>query len=123
MLTVEGNRPGRMDPIRRVAGFPKGLSEEIHRWISQQWLEVNIDVAGTAWGIRIHMWTDRVDEVRYVYPEDYVNHNDPMARRNPSLAASMVGVGEILAGLRLAGADMTGMYRCWNGTSDGKNAS
>jgi hypothetical protein len=55
MLTVEGNSPGRPDPIRRVAGFPKGLGEQIHRGVSQLRPEVNIEMAATALGMRIHV--------------------------------------------------------------------
>ncbi len=101
MLTVERNSPSLAVTTRRVAGFPKEVGKLIHRWISQLPPEVNVDVAATDLGIRLHVWTDRFEEVRYVHPEDYVNDDDPIARKNPSFAASMVGVAEILTGLRL----------------------
>ena len=58
-------------------------------------------MAGTERGILIHVSTSQAESARYVHPEDYVHHNDPWARRNPSFAAVATGLIEILKELGL----------------------
>ncbi len=104
MLTVERYWPYPTAPIRRVAGFHfKEVDEQIHRWLSKLWQEVNIEVVATGRGICVHVWTDQLEEMRFVHPQDYVNHRCGAARRNPSFAATVDGVIEILATLGLPG--------------------
>jgi hypothetical protein len=102
MLAIDRKLASPTVRIRRTAGFHfKDVDEQIHRWISQLCQKVNIEVVATALGIRVHVWADQIDETRYVYAEDYVNHGDAVARRNPSLAAVLAGVTGILADLGL----------------------
>ena len=102
MPTVEMRSLIEDAPICRVRGFVwKPLEEQIQCWIYGLALTVNIEVVGAAHGMLIRVWTGQTKDIRYVHAEDYVNHRDPWARRNPSLAAVITGLTEILTELGL----------------------
>lgn len=98
MLTIERRPSIEVEPICRVVGLGwREVEERIQRWICGLGLAANIEVAGTERGILIRVCTYQAEAAGYVHPEDYVNHNDPWARRNPSLAAVTTGLIEILS--------------------------
>jgi hypothetical protein len=100
MLTVERNLYKTTAPIRRVSRLHfEDLEKQVYDWICQCPQELNIDVHSMPHGILVRIWNDQFEEERCVHPEDYPNHDDVSARRNPSFAAVVDAVLEILSDL------------------------
>ena len=101
MLTSEGRLPIEMAPNCRVVelGF-RVVEDQIQHWINTLMLPVNVEVVGTTGAVLVHVWTQEIGAQLYVRPEDFVNHRQCWARRNPTFAAVVVGLTAILTELR-----------------------
>lgn len=99
MLATDRNLPTA--PICRVIclGF-RAIEEEIQHWIARLMLGVNVEVVGRTGGVFIRVWSDGLSVQRYVHPEDYVAHSHLWERRNPTFAAVVGGLTELLGQLR-----------------------